>query len=184
MIRALLIAVFLVTCVGPACAAEPADMRELRDLMTERLAVMEYVAAVKWNEGLPIDDKAREAKIVRETLARNTIASADAEQVTRALMAQIEAAKIVQHALFREWQDANKDKTGAAPNLQISVRPRISRVSTALIATFLSVQDDLETCEAQGILGPVPAELARFSKAWQAAVEGVLDLEQPCPTLH
>ena len=112
MIRLLLVAAILVTFVRPAGAEPAEDLQGLRALMADRLAVMEYVAAFKWNEGLPIDDKAREAKVVRETLARNNIDSDDAAQVTRALKAQIEAAKLVQRALFREWQAANKDKGG------------------------------------------------------------------------
>ena len=181
MIRLLLVAAILVTFVRPAGAEPAEDLQGLRALMADRLAVMAYVAAFKWNEGLPIDDKAREAKVVRETLARNNIDSDDAAQVTRALKAQIEAAKLVQHALFQKWQAANRGKDGAAPDLQISVRLRISRMSNALIATVLVVQDDLDDCAAQEILAPVPPELAQMPKAWEVAVAGVLDLKHPCP---
>lgn len=185
MIRPLLIAIFLAALGRSAFGAEPSqDLTSLRSLMAERLAVMEYVAAFKWNERLPIDDETREAKVLEQTLARNNIDAAQSEDVTRAVRAQIEAAKRVQHALFRQWDAEEKARDDAVPDLQISLRPKISRMSNALIAMFLASQDELETCEAQDILGPVPAELANFPKAWEMAVEGVLDLEQPCRALN
>ncbi len=185
MIRSLLIAAFVASAVRPACAGEPyGDVQSLRELMAERLAVMEYVAAFKWNEGLPVEDKPREAKVVRETLARAGVDSADAGEVSRALSAQIEAAKRVQRSLFASWEAANKDHRSAVPDLQISLRPRIGRMSNALIASFLAAHDDLETCAALDILGPVPKVLAHVPEAWEVAVAGVLDLKQPCPAAN
>ncbi len=181
--RVLLFVGLVLSFVRPAPAAEPPDgVHELRDLMSERLAVMTYVAAYKWNEGLAVEDKTREARVLDETLSRAGAADGGDGQAARALKAQMAAAKRVQRRLFDEWEAAGKKRGGAVPDLQISLRPRIGRVSNALVVTVLANQDALETCEAQKILAPVPPELAAFPDAWAMAVDGVLDAPELCGT--
>ena len=171
-------------------AAEPAnDVQDLRGLMADRLAVMAYVAAYKWNQGLEIEDKAREKRVLAQTLASADVNGTDADgaeavALTQALKAQMEAAKRVQLRLFEVWEAEGKDRTGAVPDLQISLRPRIGRLSNNLIATFLAARDDLGDCAAYEVLMPVPPHLADFPKAWALAVEGVLGLDAPCPAHH
>lgn len=181
--RVLLFAALVLVAVRPAFAADPPDgVHGLRDLMTERLAAMTYVAAYKWNEGLAIEDKARETRVLNATLSRADVADAGRAQIARALQAQMAAAKRVQRRLFADWEAAgkSKSKSGAVPDLEISLRPRIGRLSNALVTALLATQDDLETCDAQQILAPVPQELSAFPEAWGLAVEGVLAAPDLC----
>lgn len=157
-----------------------ADLQALRALLTERLVIMEQVAAFKWNEGLPIENKDREAKILEETIARADAEGLEPELATRVMTAQIEAAKIVQHSLFQQWSAAGKGKHDEAPDLEAALRPNISRLSGELIATLVAARDHLDICLAQKILDPVPAELADVSQAWAVAIEGVFGARRPC----
>ena len=62
----------LLFAAGNAAAAS--DVQLLRKLLVERLALMEQVAAYKWNNDLPIDDPAREANVLSAALARSRAA--------------------------------------------------------------------------------------------------------------
>lgn len=97
------------------------------------------------------------------------------------MTAQMRAAKTVQRSLFQDWREAGGDKPDGAPNLEASLRPKISRVSAELIAVLVTVREDLDSCLAQAILDPVPDDLADVPEAWHDAVEGVLGARRFCP---
>jgi chorismate mutase len=182
MLRLFLISALLVSFACPASAAETADdLQVLRALMAERLVVMEQVAASKWKRGLPIEDKEREAKIVEDTVARIGQVGVEPKLVEQVITAQIEAAKMVQQSLFQQWSAAGKNAPHDASDLETSLRPKISRLSSEFITLFVAAHDHLDGCLAQQVLNPIPHELADFPGAWAVAVEGILSVSPPCP---
>lgn len=182
MLRPALISIFLLSLLRPVDGAgPPEDLQVLRALMAERLVVMRQVAAFKWSEGLAIEDKDREARILEETIARVGRASIDPELMEGVIAAQIEAAKIVQQSLFQRWSATGGSMPGKISDLEISLRPRISCLSSEFITVFVAAHDDLDGCLAETILSPVPEELADFPGAWTVAIEGILSVSEPCP---
>ena len=73
-----------------------------------------------------------------------------------------------------------KGKHLKVDSLAASLRPKISRLSSELIAALVAARDNLDGCLAQQILNPLPPGLARFPQAWAQAVDGALDVLRPC----
>jgi len=181
MNRLLILTALFFSLGQSAAATESAEkLQRLRAVMTERLVIMEQIARTKWNAGLPVEDRNREAEILEKTTAMAVGEGLDPELATRVVRAQIEAAKIVQNALFERWRKAAAGKLAGAPSLTATLRPEVSRLSRELIAALIAAQDDLESCLARGILSPVPGTLARFPRAWGVAVQGTLGATGPC----
>ena len=182
MIRPLLLPILWFSLIQSAVATESTErLQRLRDVMTERLAIMEQVARFKWNEGLPVEDKDREAAVLEKTVGLAVAEGLNTKVATRVIKAQIEAAKFVQRALFEKWRAMAKGKLADAPNLTVTLRPEISRLSNDLIAALIAAEDDLDDCFARRILIPLPEALTPFPRAWDAAVDGTLGAAGSCP---
>ncbi|ARF54142.1 chorismate mutase [Streptomyces gilvosporeus] len=118
---------------APAAAHSPyARLRPLAALSAERLATGDLVAAAKWGTGSPIDDPARERVVLDSVAEQARRLGADPEATVRIFRDQIEASKIVQRGLFREW-DADPSRAPAErPDLN-EVRKEINRLNGALV---------------------------------------------------
>jgi len=183
MIQLLILATLVLSLGQSAVAADSGErLQQLRDVMTERLAIMEQVASFKLNAELPVEDRKREAAILEMTTAMAVREGLDPEFATRVVRAQIEAAKIVQGMLFDQWRLSEAGKLAETPSLAATLRPKVSRLTDQLIAALIAAEDDLDGCRARRILSPVPGALARFPRAWGVAVNGVLGATGRCPS--
>jgi chorismate mutase-like protein len=105
----------------------------LRDLMAQRLSMMEDVARHKWNQQTAIEDLPREQKIIaslQEQALALGIPAAWAEQFFRA---QIEAAKQIQSEHFAQWRAKQQTKFENVPNLDTVIRPRLDQLTTQIL---------------------------------------------------
>jgi chorismate mutase-like protein len=105
----------------------------LRDLMAQRLSMMEDVARHKWNQQTAIEDLPREQKIIaslQEQALALGIPAAWAEQFFRA---QIEAAKQIQSEHFAQWRAKQQTKFEIVPNLDTVIRPRLDQLTTQIL---------------------------------------------------
>jgi chorismate mutase len=113
----------------------PADV--LLPLVVRRLAVAESVAAAKWSSGRPVEDRDREAVVLRDAAASARRARIDATFVRRVMAAQIEASKIVQEGLMARWRDEPATAPTSQPELR-GVRQTLEAIDeefvTALVA--------------------------------------------------
>lgn len=122
----LVLLAILASANGPAGADPAGGVHALRHLLVERLGLMEQVAAHKWNERLPIDDPVREANVLAAALARSRAAGLDVRLARRFIVAQMEAAKIVQRFYFDTWRSGGVE------------RSRMSRISRRTCARGLA----------------------------------------------
>ena len=102
-------------------------------LADERLALMPAVAAAKWPRHLPVSDPAREAVVVEAAADRASRAGLAAEPVAQFLRLQIAIARDVQQRLFERWAVQGLDEPGPARDLTQDLRPRLDRITAALI---------------------------------------------------
>lgn len=102
-------------------------------LMCERLALMPDVARYKWNHRLPINDPQREAELLERLVEQAKSLEVPVEAARRFLQAQMDAAKIVQQAYFERWERENAPMFEDVPDLQTDLRPRIGRMTDALL---------------------------------------------------
>lgn len=177
---AALMVLMLMPCTARAAGEESDDIQMIRDLLIERLALMEQVAAYKWNAQRPIDDPVREANVLKASMARARAAGLDPNVAKRFITAQMEAAKIVQRHFFAIWREAEPVDISEPPDLVTELRPKIGALSGALIEAVANQSVELESCSAAQVLRPVPSELQPVPEAWTMAVGGVLDTDAAC----
>lgn len=170
---------FLLSFVAANCATAD-DVQLLRKLLIERLALMEQVAAYKWNNDLPIDDPVREANVLKAAIARSRAAGLKPEAAQRFMVAQMEAAKMVQKHYFARWEEDAVGAIEGVPDLVEELRPRIGTLSVELVSAMANNQEELQTCPAIAVLRPTPPEFSTVPKAWVEAVSGIVGDRSDC----
>lgn len=102
-------------------------------LYAERPATADSVAAAKWGTHEPIDDPARERRILAEAMGQAASLGVSPALAARVLSDQIEAGKLVQRGLYRFWERHPALRPRTRPDLARTVRPRLDRVDAALL---------------------------------------------------
>ncbi|MFJ4839403.1 chorismate mutase [Streptomyces sp. NPDC088746] len=134
-------AVMAVLWTGSASAAVPAptagrgsygELHSLADLSAQRLGTAELVAAAKWGTGGPVDDPAREQRVLDAAARQAREVRADPVATVQIFRDQIEANKQVQRALHSRWNANPADAPGETPDLS-EVREKINRLNLALV---------------------------------------------------
>lgn len=146
----------------------------LKAAMTDRLAAMPDVARHKWNAGAAVEDRAREEAVIAAAIEAGRDAGLDAQAVGQAITAQIEAAKLVQSALFDRWTIAGEGRFADVPDLGTELRPRISAATRAVVERLATALPDLAACAGASALRDRPDALAGFEAAWDVAADGVV----------
>ena len=114
--------------------AQREQIDNLLELINQRLAVAEKVAEAKWNSGAPIDDPARERKILDElALSIREESELDRGFALRFFQAQFDAGKMIQRDLHAQWQRQQRPPFVTAPDLARDVRPVLDRLTPQLI---------------------------------------------------
>jgi cyclohexadienyl dehydratase len=117
--------------LGAESGWTPVD--HLIDLLARRLALMPAVAAYKRANGLPIEDKPREAIVLQEALDAATAAGLEKESVRALFAEQIELAKAVQQ------------RATAVPPLDLDtvLRPELSRLGDRILSALAASAAEL-----------------------------------------
>ncbi|MEU5161335.1 gamma subclass chorismate mutase AroQ [Streptomyces sp. NPDC020875] len=119
-----------------ASASVPASaygqLLTLTRLSAERLATADRVAAAKWGTDSPIDDPAREQIVLDSVRQQAEAAGADPEATVAIFRDQIEANKLVQRELHRQWTEDPSKAPTERPDLT-EIRKEINRVNTELV---------------------------------------------------
>jgi chorismate mutase len=108
------------------------QLQRLVETSAERLAIAEQVALAKWDSGGPVEDEAREAKVISDAVKAGEARGLKSEDVSQFFRAQIEANKLVQYSLLANWR-----RIGKAPEHQpvslASVRPKLDQLELEFI---------------------------------------------------
>jgi chorismate mutase len=122
--------------LAPAASAytidEIARADALLRLIDERLRISDLVAQAKWNSGAPIEDVAREGQVVEAFVTRSRESGLDSSIALPFMRAQIEASKVRQRALFREWRERRQPPFAKPPDLVEEIRPRLDALTFKL----------------------------------------------------
>ena len=122
----------LVLCGLGAFSTSLFAAETLFELIDRRLALMEQVAAYKWQHRQPVEDLAREAVVVAEAADLALRHGLVPQTVERLFLVQIEAAKEIQRHWFGKWQAGAV--APVAPDLAATVRPELLRLGEAIVA--------------------------------------------------
>ncbi|MEU3597396.1 gamma subclass chorismate mutase AroQ [Streptomyces sp. NPDC006798] len=120
------------TVSASASASAYGQLLALTRLSAERLATADRVAAAKWGTDSPIDDPAREQVVLDSVRQQAVAAGADPEATVAIFRDQIEANKLVQRELHRQWTEDPSKAPAERPDLT-EIRKEINRVNTELV---------------------------------------------------
>ena len=144
MIRAALVVLaFSLTAPTSALASEERAATVYR-LIAQRLALMQPVAAWKHANGIPVEDREREAVVIDRATAgavKNDLASATIEPFFEA---QIEAAKAIQRCWIARWSSGVAPAPTDPPDLKADIRPKLIKIGDSLTAAIeVTLGDEL-----------------------------------------
>lgn len=120
--------------VHPLSAATPAKV-ELFELINQRLALMTKVADYKYTKKLPVEDLAREKKVLASARHNAALVGLDPDSVQDFFISQITAAKNIQrnHLLLLEGSSA---PTASTAVLESEIRPELLRLGNAKVSSL------------------------------------------------
>jgi len=108
------------------------QLQRLVETSAERLSIAEQVALAKWDSGVPVEDEAREARVISDAVKVGEARGLKSHEVSQFFRSQIEANKLVQYSLLAGWR-----RIGNAPKHQpvslASVRPNLDQLDLELI---------------------------------------------------
>jgi chorismate mutase len=132
--------IVIMACSSAALAdGDDTPLTNLIALSSQRLALAEPVARWKWAHHEPITDQPREAALLAGIDSRAKAAGIDPAFAQLFFRDQIEASKDVQNALFDNWRKSRAPE-GTPPDLARDTRPKLDRVTNALLAALTGVE--------------------------------------------
>ncbi|MER5389063.1 chorismate mutase [Saccharopolyspora sp. NPDC002686] len=130
--RSLLVAGAVVVALAAPAHADPVSLDPLLHSAAERVATSDQVAAAKWGTGQPIDDPAREQQVLDAVARKSAELGLDPAESKRIFRDQIEASKVVQHALHDYWAAHPDAAPTERPDLG-QIRPIIDRLNDEIL---------------------------------------------------
>nr|WP_294553922.1 gamma subclass chorismate mutase AroQ [uncultured Rhodopila sp.] len=145
-------------------------------LVGERLRLMQAVAESKWNSGAPVEDEAREARLIAGVVALAPSYGLDPRQAAAFFRAQIEAAKCVESALIARWAAARAAPFAAPADLQTAIRPQLDRLTPALLAALAAAMPQVRQGGAEQIAAASRLDDPMMAVAVARALQPLLEL--------
>ncbi|MEQ1911860.1 MAG: gamma subclass chorismate mutase AroQ, partial [Vicinamibacterales bacterium] len=134
------LALVVAALLAPACAttsnlatADTAPLDRLLSLIVERLMVAPDVARTKWNTHAPIEDLAREQQIISAVGAGASGYNVPRDTAERFFRGQIDASKVVQRAMFAEYETAQQPPFEKVVDLDKEIRPTLDRLTPEMM---------------------------------------------------
>ncbi|MFD0782517.1 gamma subclass chorismate mutase AroQ [Micromonospora azadirachtae] len=112
----------------------------LMALSAQRLALGDKVAAAKYGSEIPINDEAREERLLADVVARSREIGLDPVLSHRFFKSQIEANKVLQRRLHALWADHPELRPRHSPDLESEVRPQLDAITKKMLFRLKSLQ--------------------------------------------
>ncbi|HMB78084.1 MAG TPA: gamma subclass chorismate mutase AroQ [Kiloniellaceae bacterium] len=132
-----------------AAAAQVSDEEAVVELIVARLAVMKEVAAYKYGNDLPIEDRDREAVVLDKSVEKAEALGLDGASVLPFFAQQIEAAKSIQACWMARWREGSETALRFPRDLQTELRPQLIEIGNKLGDTLAAALADGEALDAE-----------------------------------
>lgn len=129
----------LIACISltlPANADTPSQLQsagKLYTLLAQRIELMQWVALDKWKNHKPIEDKPREAIVLKK--AQSQAAAAGILYIDDIVLAQIQIAKNQQTRWMEKWRKTPPAKNASAPTIT-QLRSQLDTLSGQFMETL------------------------------------------------
>lgn len=146
--RRLLLLWFFLWCglsVQAQTVTEIAQVDKLLGVLAQRLELADGAAQAKWNSGAPIEDVEREEQVLQRFADEASALGVEQEFARRVMRAQIEASKVRQRELFRQWRAHRLPPFANPPNLTTEIRPKLDDLSVCLLTSLHDTERTLRT---------------------------------------
>jgi len=174
MIRTLRdIAPILVFALVGCSVSAPDPIPTFAESIVARLELMPQVAKYKWLRQLPIADPQREAELIAKIRERASVHGVPPDFAERFFLAQIEAAKQIQHEHFRQWE---RQPLIEEPIDLNDIRQTIDQLNDRLLVRIVPIQRGMEDpawshrcrieLDARLISAGYSDEVRRFALRW------------------
>lgn len=172
---------FMAAFLSPGLQGTQGETSTLKAILYERLSLMPSVARYKWDHDLPVEDLAREAEILEQTVKQASAKGVNPTYATVAIRAQMAAAKLIQSRLMEQWR-SNPDSANAVAqkDLVTEIRPEISIMTNLLIGQLLLLQKSSISCQDAVSLMHPPDTADIEADVWQIATADVLPPNFSC----
>ena len=148
---------------GTACAQDTMDkLQPLVGTSARRLILAQQVALAKWDSKAPVEDVAREAKVIAAAVKDGEARGLDPTFVSHFFTAQIEANKLVQYSLLAKWRRRGRAPAHTPINLATTIRPELDQLQKELVRELA----DTVVIRASG---PCRADIAKAVGKYLAA---------------
>ncbi|WP_051945682.1 chorismate mutase [Streptacidiphilus rugosus] len=134
-----------------AAAPRTTPLETIAQLSAQRVTVADQVAAAKYGTTSPIDDPAREAVVIADAEQQATALGIDPAPVAKIFRDQIEASKVVQRALFAEW-DADPSLVPTTRPSLATIRVELNTIDTELVQAIAAADGALRAPSCDGRL--------------------------------
>ncbi|MCA9117026.1 MAG: gamma subclass chorismate mutase AroQ, partial [Planctomycetaceae bacterium] len=125
---------------GPSPESAEQQVRQLVELLRQRLDLMPAVARWKWAERKPVSDPEREQQLLARLVAEGERAGLDPARLQPFFTAQFAASRERQQELFDRWEQADgPDPETETPDLINVLRPQITRLSSEVLAALVAI---------------------------------------------
>ena len=151
-----LVAVLAMPAAAACADAVPLEesaslVRRVLRLADDRMALMPSIAASKWIRHQAITDQARERAVLEAAASQADAVGLAREPVARLFEVQVRRARELQASLHDRWNRDGFNVAAGPPSLADELRPRLDRLTTALVdALYLAaaVLDDAGAVQA------------------------------------
>jgi cyclohexadienyl dehydratase len=140
--------------------SDPAlELANVIQVMSERLQLMQEVAAWKFAHQLPVQDVERERQVLQATVRRAQQLGIEPRAAERLFSLQIELARRIQQDAIQRWRESGS----AAPrfrNLDTELRPALDQLGTRLLQAIYLALPQLEhasLAQHEALSGPLLA---------------------------
>ncbi len=120
--------------VAATAGDDLAKAETLFQLINERLSYMKDVAAFKWVNKKPIEDKAREEVVIQKTAEAAGKEGLDVESAKGFFRVQIEAAKVIQNQFHDTWKKNGFPRDAKFADLKTEIRPALIDLGNRILA--------------------------------------------------
>jgi chorismate mutase len=134
-----------------AAAPRTTPLAAIATLSAQRIEVADQVAAAKYGTTSPIDDPAREAVVIADAEQQAAALGIDPAPVAKIFRDQIEASKVVQRALFAEW-DADPSLVPVTKPSLATIRVELNTIDTELVRAIATAETALQAHSCDGRL--------------------------------
>src|SRR5260370_6348191 len=132
--------IFAISGMGTTCAQSAIDkLQPLVETSARRLAIAKQLALAKWDSQAPVEDAARETRVITDAVKDGELRGLDRTFVVKFFAPQIEANQFIHYSLLSNWHRIGRAPAHRLINLA-TLRRELDRFQAGLIQDLVDTE--------------------------------------------